>query len=208
MIKTKIAAAVMLAACASAPTVAGATTPSHHKKAQAHAATGTHSKSGKSSAHAAVHGKSAAKSAAHGRHGSVAKAAHAAPVAAAVALTHVQSAPVRRQDKSFDLLSNQFLTALWREDPEAAIEVGKYDTAANLTIPDKAHQAAELAFIAESLDLILNTDYAAKPQRLRTLLKRIAGVPAYYDAARANIVKPTREHTQLAIAQAPGVQAM
>jgi len=260
MIKTKIAAAVMLAACASAPTVAGATTPSHHKKAQAHAATGTHSKSGKSSAHAAVHGKSAAKSAAHGRHGSVAKAAHAAPVAAAVALTHVQSAPVRRQDKSFDVLSNQFLTALWREDPEAAIEVGKYDTAANLTIPDKAHQAAQLAFIddwlgrfgkidarqlsakqrtdlallvnklnsdrfelttfrefewnpasyniAESLDLILNTDYAAKPQRLRTLLKRIAGVPAYYDAARANIVKPTREHTQLAIAQAPGVQAM
>src|SRR5471032_2638466 len=145
MITTKIAAAVMLAACASAPTVAGATTPSHHKKAQAHAATGTHSKSGKSSAHAAVHGKSAAKSAAHGRHGSVAKAAHAAPVAAAVALTHVQSAPVRRQDKSFDVLSNQFLTALWREDPEAAIEVGKYDTAANLTIPDKAHQAAQLA---------------------------------------------------------------
>src|SRR5471032_1670779 len=260
MIKTKIALAVMLAACASAPMVAGATT--HHKKTAAHAATGTH---GKSSAHATAHGKGSGKSAAkgksavHGRHGKA--IAHAAPAVAAVALPHLKSvAPLRRQDKSFDLLSNQFLTALWREDPEAAIEVGKYDTAANLTIPDKAHQAAELAFIddwlgrfgkidarqlsakqrtdlallvnklnsdrfelttfrefewnpasyniAESLDLILNTDYAAKPQRLRTLLKRIAGVPAYYDAARANIVKPTREHTQLAIAQTPGVQAM
>ena len=257
MIKTKIAAAVMLAACASAPTVAGATTHHKHGKAAAHATTGSH---GKSSTHATARGKRAAhgKSAAHGRHG---KPAHAAPVAAAVALPHVKAmAPARRQDKSFDLLSGQFLTALWREDPEAAIEVGKYDTAANLTIPDKAHQTEQLAFIddwlgrfgkidahqlsakqrtdlallvnklnadrfelttfrefewnpasyniAEALDLILHTDYAAKPQRLRTLLKRIAGVPAYYDAARANILNPTREHTQLAIAQAPGVQAM
>ena len=46
------------------------------------------------------------------------------------------------------------------------------------------------------------------PQRLRTLLKRIASIPAYYDAARANIANPTREHTRLAIAQAPGVQAL
>ncbi|WP_426113868.1 DUF885 domain-containing protein [Massilia sp. PWRC2] len=58
--------------------------------------------------------------------------------------------------------------------------------------------------IAEPLDLILSTDYAAKPQRLRTLLKRLALVPAYYQAAQASIVNPTREHTALAIAQAPG----
>jgi hypothetical protein len=35
------------------------------------------------------------------------------------------------------------------------------------------------------LDQILNTDYAAKPQRLRTILKRLADVPAYYQAAQA-----------------------
>jgi hypothetical protein len=58
--------------------------------------------------------------------------------------------------------------------------------------------------IAQPLDLILNTEYAAKPQRLRTILKRLADVPAYYQAAQASIVNPTREHTQLAIAQAPG----
>ena len=62
--------------------------------------------------------------------------------------------------------------------------------------------------VAGPLDLILNTEYAAQPQRLRTLLKRITSIPAYYDAARANIVNPTREHTLLAIKQAPGVQAV
>ena len=62
--------------------------------------------------------------------------------------------------------------------------------------------------VAGPLYLILNTEYAAQPQRLRTLLKRITSIPAYYDAARANIVNPTREHTRLAIKQAPGVLAV
>ncbi|HAT30462.1 MAG TPA: DUF885 domain-containing protein [Janthinobacterium sp.] len=62
--------------------------------------------------------------------------------------------------------------------------------------------------IAGSIDLILNTEYAAQPQRLRTLLKRIAAVPAYYTAARESIANPTREHTQLAIAQGAGVQTV
>jgi uncharacterized protein (DUF885 family) len=143
---------------------------------------------------------------------------------------------------------------------ESAIYAGKYDTAATLTVFDKAEQDKELAFIDEwkgkftavnasklsakqrtdlgllinkldsdrfrlttlrewewnpasynvagPLDLILNTEYAAQPQRLRTLLKRIASIPAYYEAARANIVNPTREHTRLAIKQAPGVQTV
>jgi uncharacterized protein (DUF885 family) len=60
--------------------------------------------------------------------------------------------------------------------------------------------------VAGPIDLILNTEYAAQPQRLRTLLKRISSIPAYYDAARSNITNPTREHTRLAIKQAPGVQ--
>ncbi|MDB5915888.1 MAG: hypothetical protein JWR40_122, partial [Massilia sp.] len=62
--------------------------------------------------------------------------------------------------------------------------------------------------IAQPIDLILTTEYAAKPQRLRTLLRRIANVPAYYQAAQASIVNPTHEHTQLAIAQAPGVMTV
>ena len=58
--------------------------------------------------------------------------------------------------------------------------------------------------IAAPLDLILGSEYAAKPQRLRTLLKRLAEVPAYFQAAQASIANPTHEHTQLAIEQAPG----
>jgi hypothetical protein len=55
---------------------------------------------------------------------------------------------------------------------------------------------------------VLNTEYAARPQRLRTLLRRIGGVPAYYEAARDSIKNPTREHVKLAIDQAPGVLAV
>ncbi|MES2127802.1 MAG: DUF885 domain-containing protein [Pseudomonadota bacterium] len=58
--------------------------------------------------------------------------------------------------------------------------------------------------IAGAIDQILNTEYAAKPQRLRTILKRLANIPAYYQAAQASIVNPTHEHLRLAIAQAPG----
>jgi uncharacterized protein (DUF885 family) len=189
-----------------------------------------------------------------------AKAAKAAPAAAAVAEeapAAASAAPAeRKSDRWMDTTSMQFLTAQWRLDPEGAIRAGKYDGAANLTIPNAATRATQVAFadewlkkfakidaralsakqrtdlallvnkvkadrwrlttlreyewnpalynIAEPFDLILTTEYAAKPQRLRTLLKRLANVPAYYQAAQASIVNPTHEHTQLAIAQAPG----
>ena len=38
--------------------------------------------------------------------------------------------------------------------------------------------------IAGPLDFILHTDYAARAQRLRTMLRRLDNVPAYYEAAR------------------------
>ncbi|OEZ61440.1 DUF885 domain-containing protein [Duganella sp. HH105] len=260
MIKTKIALAVLMTTLAVAP--AGATT--HHKTAS----TSAKSKSSGKSSHTShsAHAKSGAKSAkgnskSSGKHGK-AKAVAATAAVAAVAAPSLKPSgtPERRQDRSFDGQSSQFLNALWRIDSESAIYAGKYDTAATLSIPDKAGQAKELAFIDEwkqrfgainasqlsakqrtdlallinkldsdrfrlttlkeyewnpasynvagPIDLILNTEYAAQPQRLRTLLKRISGIPAYYEAARANIVNPTREHTRLAIAQAPGVQTL
>jgi len=260
MIKTKIALAVLMTTLAVAP--AGATT--HHKAAS----TSAKSKSSGKSSHTShsAHAKSGAKSAkgnskSSGKHGK-AKAVAATAAVAAVAAPSLKPSgtPERRQDRSFDGQSSQFLNALWRIDSESAIYAGKYDTAATLSIPDKAGQAKELAFIDEwkqrfgainasqlsakqrtdlallinkldsdrfrlttlkeyewnpasynvagPIDLILNTEYAAQPQRLRTLLKRISGIPAYYEAARANIVNPTREHTRLAIAQAPGVQTL
>jgi uncharacterized protein (DUF885 family) len=243
MMKTKIALAAVLACLALAPATA-AQAPQKAKsgktaKSSSKASSKSSSKSGKSS-------KGAAKKGA---------------AAAAAATPMIKQAPSERsQDKRMDTQSTQFLGALWKIDPETAISVGKYDTAATMTIPDATTRASQLAFIddwlgrlgkidarqlsakqrtdlalllnklnsdrwylatfrefewnpalyniASPIDFILNTEYAAKPQRLRTLLKRIASVPAYYDAARASISNPTREHTQLAIAQAPGVIAL
>ena len=245
MIKTKFALAALMAALAAVP--AGAATH-HHKKSSAKATTSSKAKSTKSTK--TSKGKSTTK----------ASSGKTKAVAAAAAVPALKVASERWQDRQFDNLSNQFLNALWRIDSESAIYAGKYDTAATLTVFDKAVQDKELAFIDEwkgkftavnasklsakqrtdlgllinkldsdrfrlttlrewewnpasynvagPLDLILNTEYAAQPQRLRTLLKRIASIPAYYEAARANIVNPTREHTRLAIKQAPGVQTV
>jgi len=244
MMKTKIALAAMMLSLALTP--AGAATKT--KKAAAAAKTAAVSKKSSSKGKAAAKGKSSSKA-------GKAKASKATAAAAAKPMPQE-----RRQDKAFDTQANQFLGALWRIDPETAISVGKYDTAAQLSIPDQAYRDQQLAFIdewldkfgkidarqlspkqrtdlgllqnklnsdrwylttfrewewnpalyniASPIDFVLNTEYAAKPQRLRTLLRRIAGVPAYYDAARESIKNPTREHVKLAIDQAPGVLAV
>ncbi|MDQ2989337.1 MAG: DUF885 domain-containing protein [Pseudomonadota bacterium] len=252
MMKTKIALAVLLTTFALAP--ASAAKP---KKA-AKASSGKVVKAPSGKAAKPSHGKAAKPT-----HGKAAKAVRAEPVEAAPAPAQAAawSAPAdRKSDRWMDTNSQRFLNALWRLDPESAIESGKYDGAANLTIPNAATRSHELAFadewlqtfgkidarqlsakqrtdlallvnkvkadrwylttfreyewnpalynIAKPLDLILNTEYAAKPQRLRTLLKRIANVPAYYQAAQASLVNPTHEHLQLAITQAPGTMTV
>jgi len=58
--------------------------------------------------------------------------------------------------------------------------------------------------VAEPFEVILNTDYAPMDTRLRTISTRLAQVPAFYAAARANIERPTLEHTELAILQNKG----
>ena len=224
MMKSKIALAVLLTSVALAP--ASARPKTHHKAASTAKA--------KSKPKAKAAAKPVQKAAAH----------------------VVAATPLNRNDRYMDSLSMQFVTALWRIDPEDGIYVGKFDAAAKLTIPDAATRAKKLAFIdewldkfgklnadklspnqrtdlavllnklkyerwqlttfrefewnpaeynvAQTFDLILTTEYAAKAQRLRTILKRLADVPAYYQAAQASIVNPTHEHTQLAIQQAPG----
>lgn len=49
-------------------------------------------------------------------------------------------------------------------------------------------------------------DYKQLPldDKLRALTAKLAHVPAYYEAAKGNISRPTREHTELAIAQNNG----
>jgi uncharacterized protein (DUF885 family) len=58
--------------------------------------------------------------------------------------------------------------------------------------------------VANSLDLVLTTQYAPLETRLRNVAGRLESIPAYYAAAKANISGPTLEHTQLAILQNRG----
>jgi uncharacterized protein (DUF885 family) len=58
--------------------------------------------------------------------------------------------------------------------------------------------------VGNDFGLLLTTEYAPLETRLRHVLTRLEKVPAYYDAAKANISAPTREHTQLAILQNKG----
>ncbi|MGZ8293456.1 MAG: DUF885 domain-containing protein [Telluria sp.] len=239
MMKTKIALAILLTSFALAP--AGAAKPK---------------KQGKAKVSKTVKGKAAKVKAPVAK--AKAKAAKAVPLAAAAAFQ--PAANDRAQDRRFNSQSMQFLAALWKIDPDSAIEVGKYEGAATLVIPSAATRAQQVAFadewlakfarfdksklsdkqrtdlallvnklesdrwylttfkeyewnpalynIAQPIDLVLTTPYASKPQRLRTLLKRIEHIPAYFAAAQASIRNPTREHTQLAITQAPGTLAV
>ena len=58
--------------------------------------------------------------------------------------------------------------------------------------------------VAGTLAVLLNTDFAPEDERLRVVSARLEQVPAYYRAARANIERPTLEHTELAIGQNRG----
>lgn len=51
---------------------------------------------------------------------------------------------------------------------------------------------------------MLTNHYAPLDERLRNFSIRLKNVPAYYQAAKANIKNPTKEHTQLAIEQNRG----
>jgi uncharacterized protein (DUF885 family) len=58
--------------------------------------------------------------------------------------------------------------------------------------------------VAEPFALLATLEYAPLDERLRTFAVRLANVPAYYAAAKANVAAPTREHTALAIDQNRG----
>lgn len=182
--------------------------------------------------------------------------APARPAPAATAAAPAQQAA----DRAFDRLAHQFIEALWKLDPDAALAAGRYDGAARLSAPTAASRDKALAFaqqwqahfatvqperlsdrartdlvllqnklaadawylqtlrefawnpsnynVAGAMDLILNTEYAPRAQRLKALLARLKAVPAYYEAAYASLDTPTREHTQLAVSQIDGTLAV
>jgi uncharacterized protein (DUF885 family) len=58
---------------------------------------------------------------------------------------------------------------------------------------------------AGNIDLILNTEWAPLQERVKALHARIKQLPAFYAEARKSLSGVTREHTELALQQAPGV---
>lgn len=58
--------------------------------------------------------------------------------------------------------------------------------------------------VAGAFGLILGTDYKPLDERLQVILRRMENIPAYYEAAMANIKVPTLEYTDLAIKQNKG----
>jgi len=55
--------------------------------------------------------------------------------------------------------------------------------------------------VAGGMSEMLSGTYDKLESRLTNIYIRMANVPAYYEAAKGNIKKPTKEHTELAIAQ-------
>ena len=186
----------------------------------------------------------------------------AAAALASVSCAGLAPGPSAHSDAAFKAFSEEFVRDLMAFYPEWAVQNGDYSRAAEVTIPDAAWQARELAFVARqqqalarfdperleplaradygqidnflkatrwrreslrewewnpalsdynpanTLDVILTTEYAPLDQRLRAVLARLDKVPALYAAVRASIRRPTREHTQLAIQQHNGALAL
>ncbi|NML60607.1 DUF885 domain-containing protein [Massilia sp. RP-1-19] len=127
----------------------------------------------------------------------------------------IPSTATRAQQLAF---ANEWLEKFGKLDPnklsdkqrtDLALLVGKLEADRwYLTTFKEYEWNPALYNIAQPIDVVLNTPYASKPQRLRTLLKRITHVPAYYAAAQSSIKNPTHEHLQLALTQAPGTFAV
>jgi uncharacterized protein (DUF885 family) len=58
--------------------------------------------------------------------------------------------------------------------------------------------------LGASVGDLLNGRHYKLDRRLRNISDKLAGAPAYYAAAKANIKQPTREHTELAVQQNEG----
>ncbi len=58
--------------------------------------------------------------------------------------------------------------------------------------------------VSETFAEIINGTYDSLDTRLHALNLKLTNVPAYYEAAKANIKNPTKEHTELAIEQNTG----
>ena len=87
----------------------------------------------------------------------------------------------------YKMLDNYFKKTAW--------EIGTF----------KEHEWNPAAFnVADAFNELLIKPYKPLKDRLKDIMKKMEQVPAYYEAAKVNNKRPTKEHTQLAIAQHAG----
>lgn len=55
-----------------------------------------------------------------------------------------------------------------------------------------------------AVDAMMKRDFAPRKDRLRSMIARLRGIPAIYDAARANVATPAKEFTEVALVMAKG----
>ena len=151
MIKTKIALAAVLACFALAPASAVAAKPAKSK------AKSTKVVKKSTKAKKAVVGAAAIGATAAAASKSASASDNAAPARASEG----------RLDRRMSTLSMQYLTALWRVDPEGGIYVGKFDQAANLTLPDPATRASNPSSSARASAVVSSSLLSAIRRALR-----------------------------------------
>ncbi len=61
--------------------------------------------------------------------------------------------------------------------------------------------------ITSSVFVIMSRNYAPQAERLRSLVARERQMPAVFAAARANLKKPPKVYTEVAIEQLPGIES-
>ncbi|ANH70225.1 lipoprotein [Mitsuaria sp. 7] len=76
-------------------------------------------------------------------------------------------------DTRFQRLANDYIEALWRLDPDAAIGAGRYEFAAELPAPDRAMRARSLSFASDWLKRFETVDAKALSAASRTDLGQL-----------------------------------
>ncbi|WP_343630373.1 DUF885 domain-containing protein [Roseateles sp.] len=78
-------------------------------------------------------------------------AADAQPAAAAKSAPEAAAEADLDADTRFQRLANDYIEALWKQEPDAAIAAGRYEFADRLPAPDRANRAQALAFAGQWL---------------------------------------------------------
>lgn len=133
-------------------------------------------------------------------------------------------------DRAFEQFKQQFLSALWKQDPDLAMSAGKFEDAGKLAIPDQAGRDASLAFASrwqqrlgkvardqlsqnEQTDYVLIQNYLSGIgfylQQLREYQwnPSVHNIATGFDAILNTEFAPKKQRLQLALARLQGVPA-